>query len=80
MNKFIAISLPLLWLLYCFFHEYEYGGLLRALVGLNIGYAFAYVWQYHDLKNELLKIKANEYYQEEEMRKFNEGFSYKIKK
>lgn len=27
-----------------------------------------------------LKIKANEYYQEEEMRKFTEGFAYKPKR
>lgn len=57
MNKIIAISLVVLWLLYCFFHDYEHGWVLRSLVGLNIGYAFAYVWKYHDLKNELLKYK-----------------------
>ncbi len=79
MNKFIAISLPVLWLLYCFFYDYEYALVLRSLVGLNTGYAFAYMWKYHELKNELMKIKANEYYQKEEMRKFTEGFSYKPK-
>lgn len=63
MNKFIATLLPVLWLLYCFFYDYQYGWVLRSLVGFNIGYALAYVWRYHDLKNELLKIKANEYYQ-----------------
>lgn len=63
MNKFIAVSLPILWLSYCFFHDHEYGWILRSLVGLNIGYTFAYVWKYHDLKNELFKkleIEADE--------------------
>jgi hypothetical protein len=55
MNKIIAVSLPVLWLSYCFFHNYEYGWILRSLVGLNIGYASVYIWKYHDLKSGLLK-------------------------
>lgn len=79
MNKFIAITLPILWLLFCCFHNHQHEWVIRSLLGANIGYAFAYIWKYNDLKNELLKIKANEYYQEEEMRKFTEGFAYKPK-
>jgi hypothetical protein len=79
MNKFIAISLPILWMTYCFSHAHEYEWILRALLGLNMGYVFIYACKYNDLKKELMTIKENEYYQEEEMRKFTEGFAYRKK-
>lgn len=56
MDKFIALLLPVLWLSYCFFHDHQYGWILRSLVGLNVGFSFAYIWKYNDLKNELLKM------------------------
>lgn len=55
MNKIITLFLLVLWFSYCFFHDHKYAWILRSLLGLNIGYACAYVWKYHDLKNELLK-------------------------
>lgn len=55
MNKFIAISLPVLWVFHCWFLDHEYAWVLRSLVGVHIGYACAYVWKDNGSRDELVK-------------------------
>ncbi len=54
MSKFIAISLPALWITYCIFLDHEYAWVLRSLIGTHIGYACAYVWSYNNAWKELV--------------------------
>jgi hypothetical protein len=57
MNKFLCISITIIWFLYCWFGEYEYGWILRHMVSLHIGYMCAYTWKYNDLRDYLLSHK-----------------------
>jgi hypothetical protein len=54
MNRFITVLLPVLWFSYCFFHDHQYGWIIRFLIGLNIAYVFAYLRKYNELRNEFL--------------------------
>jgi len=58
-NKILAVTLPLCWILYIFFHDWEHVWIFRSLCGVNIGYSVVYLWTYNDLRDELLKELKN---------------------
>jgi len=54
MNKIIASSLILFWGLFLAFQSHKYAWLFQSIVSAHIGCAFAYLWSYYDLLDNLL--------------------------
>jgi hypothetical protein len=57
MNKIICFTLPIFYIIFALFPNWEFAWIFRTLTACNMGYALGYLWMYKEPKDNCLRCK-----------------------
>jgi hypothetical protein len=55
MHKILAITIPILFISFIVFQEWEYSPILALLLAVNIGWEIPYLWCVNDMRDLLYR-------------------------